>query len=650
MRYLFLVNIGPVQDFIASARRTRDLHFGSWLLSELARAAARELVAHNGLENLIFPAPADVKMLNPYDEFMIANKIIAQIRQHPQDLGLLVRQAVIDQLHKIRDQAYKSIRFQSGMRSIAEAQVEDLIELLWVALPYDDGQHYQQTRKRLEALMAARKNTRDFGQTTLWQAFIPKSSIDGKLESVIPEYEYPSIRDSEDVKHVKIRLLYDYYGAGPAERLSGVDLLKRKGVTAFSAHFPSTSHIAAIPFLERLRVLKDKKPHLTQVKDAWNRYTTSIKQYIPDAQLERIPDRYPSHLILERYDGSMLLEDRLVDLLYEPGISTNKNPRLKDAKRALNDFYQLLDQQFDTLGYSHARPNPYYALLRADGDGMGSVIDEQAEQGEKRHQQLSRQLAFFAGRVRAIVEERYRGALVYSGGDDVVAFLPLDTVLECARELSRQFRDALRNFTSTDTNQLQKRHPTLSVGVAIVHHLDALGRARSLAQEAEHRAKAVEGKNALAITMSKRSGEDYNVAGQWNDLDRSLQRMIEFCQQGAVPAGTAYELRDLALRLGIPMHDDQQIEQEEASSLEVVKLDALRILQRKLYVPVGKFEKKQAEEIERFFKARLGIEQNQPQEQMSIEGVSINEFVNELIIAQMFADAKELAVPGRKGK
>ena len=41
MEYLFLASIGPVQSFIASARRTRDLWFGSMLLSELAKAAAK---------------------------------------------------------------------------------------------------------------------------------------------------------------------------------------------------------------------------------------------------------------------------------------------------------------------------------------------------------------------------------------------------------------------------------------------------------------------------------------------------------------------------------------------------------------------------------------------------------------------------------
>ena len=42
--HLLLVTLGPVQDFIAQARRTRDLWYGSHMLSELGRAAARALV------------------------------------------------------------------------------------------------------------------------------------------------------------------------------------------------------------------------------------------------------------------------------------------------------------------------------------------------------------------------------------------------------------------------------------------------------------------------------------------------------------------------------------------------------------------------------------------------------------------------------
>ena len=57
MRHLFICTIGPVQDFIKTARRSRDLWYGSWMLSELSKAAAKEV----GKENLIFPAPAKQK-------------------------------------------------------------------------------------------------------------------------------------------------------------------------------------------------------------------------------------------------------------------------------------------------------------------------------------------------------------------------------------------------------------------------------------------------------------------------------------------------------------------------------------------------------------------------------------------------------------
>lgn len=41
---LLLVSLGPIQDFIASARRCQDLWFGSFLLSELSRATAEAIM------------------------------------------------------------------------------------------------------------------------------------------------------------------------------------------------------------------------------------------------------------------------------------------------------------------------------------------------------------------------------------------------------------------------------------------------------------------------------------------------------------------------------------------------------------------------------------------------------------------------------
>jgi CRISPR-associated protein Cmr2 len=46
--HLLIIAIGPVQDFIAAARKIRDLWFGSYLLSELSKHVARTVVDQGG--------------------------------------------------------------------------------------------------------------------------------------------------------------------------------------------------------------------------------------------------------------------------------------------------------------------------------------------------------------------------------------------------------------------------------------------------------------------------------------------------------------------------------------------------------------------------------------------------------------------------
>ena len=65
-----IFSIGPVQDFIATARRSRDLWYGSWMLSELARAAAKAVLEQSG--ELIFPS-------DPINTSSVPNKIVATI-------------------------------------------------------------------------------------------------------------------------------------------------------------------------------------------------------------------------------------------------------------------------------------------------------------------------------------------------------------------------------------------------------------------------------------------------------------------------------------------------------------------------------------------------------------------------------------------
>jgi CRISPR-associated protein Cmr2 len=636
--YLFLASIGPVQSFIASARRTRDLWFGSWLLSELARVAALAIAESDGEKSLIFPALSIAELRRSDNPLSVANKIVAVIHgssHSPQVIGKKVQDAIYLQLDEMRDRAYLNIGDLYPDEKTAYDQIKDLVEYFWVALPYKGG-NYADKRDTLEALMAARKNTRNFGPVT-WGSSQPKSSIDGQLESVIPERRYPRRGNSVDIKTkaTKIKFLYDHYSAGPAERLSAVDILKRRGTSALLAGFPSTSHVAAILFLQVLKSISESQ----EVRKNWTEYIEEIKK-IPGAHIDFVPTKYAlGPDFVDEYDGSLFFEERLVDLV--DVVATNLN--LKPAQEALQKFFQSVDKE---LG-KKARPTPYYAILQADGDRMGEVIDKLAKQehGEDQHRALSQALTSFAQGVSEIVEKTHQGALVYAGGDDVLAFLPLHTVLQCARDLQIAFRQALSQFKNDEGHS-----PTLSVGVAVIHHLYHLQDALELARAAEKRAKSVKGvpdKDALAITISKRSGDDYTVTGKWGDIDAHLEELIKLCHDDVIPDGTAYELREMALRLTVPTDDSAFLTLQKA-----ILADAERILRRKLKVPRQKLVQPETEDEEakralNLMLARLGIKAEKS-DNIETSSVSVEQFINELIVAQTLADAIKLTEPGKE--
>jgi len=328
----------------------------------------------------------------------------------------------------------------------------------------------------------------------------------------------------------------------------------------------------------------------------------------------------------------MLLEERFSDLVDIVDIHADMSI-FKVAKKALQEFFQLVDEQFQGAS-PKVRPGTYYAILLADGDSMGKIIDHQAAaaDGEGQHRELSKVLANFSGKVRTIVEgdkdkKGHQGSLIYAGGDDVLAFLPLHTVIGCAQKLSEAFYDALKNFKDKDN-----KSPTLSVGVATIHHLQPLREALELARYAEKSAKHVEGKNALAITISKRSGGDFTVKGQWKSFAVHLNELIEICRQESIPEGTAYELRELSLKLAIQA-DDPESQLIRPVLQEAMKTDAQRILERKL--THHRRNKPNDEDTMRHQRITALLEESE----------DIEHFANELIAAQFFADAMELAEP-----
>ncbi len=72
-QYLVSFSIGPVQDFISAAWRTRDLWFGSRLLSEISKAVAGYVRMHG---ELIFPHSSTLsKDMEADSRFAVVNKL-----------------------------------------------------------------------------------------------------------------------------------------------------------------------------------------------------------------------------------------------------------------------------------------------------------------------------------------------------------------------------------------------------------------------------------------------------------------------------------------------------------------------------------------------------------------------------------------------
>ncbi len=260
MTYVFNVSVGPVQEFIASARRSRDLWFGLWLLSEISKAAAKAI----GREHLVFPFVGADDDLEPVEyergervrdtDFNVVNKIVALVDEEPESVAEKVRGAMDERLRQLRAEAYRNLSSEWFDKKTAEKQVADLLEFYWAAFPVEGADDYARAREESEALLAARKNLRNFGQVTRdasdprgWGSPARKSSLDGQRESVINKDVY------DEQAGLSAAQLREELGLREKEQLCGVGLLKRHGNRWGDSSFFSTSHVAALPLLERLK-------------------------------------------------------------------------------------------------------------------------------------------------------------------------------------------------------------------------------------------------------------------------------------------------------------------------------------------------------------------------------------------------------------
>ncbi|HLJ54442.1 MAG TPA: type III-B CRISPR-associated protein Cas10/Cmr2 [Chthonomonadaceae bacterium] len=489
--YLIAISIGPVQEFILAGRRTGDLYAGSLLISEVAKAAAAKLAA---LEPncLIFPASADE---------CAANKILAEVAGDPAEAAKAAEAAARACLRRPWDDALGKLTAEQRAvidDRIWDPQINSFLEFFaaWRRRTAD----YAADRKAVEQLLAGRKALRDFRQPQKHN--VSKSPLDPSRDSVVKALSAKRtgtdragreretwMPDAVEARPLRLK---------PSEWLDAVSLLKR--VRGSSMSVPSTADIAAKTFLE------DEKG----------------RAGAPD---------YAG--LLEGVPQGAIFEGRRDELLEDGDLEDRQHAEIATAMRG-------------------REPNPYFAILQADGDRIGEAIGRLSSADG--HRVFSSKLQRFATDATRIVGA-HGGHLVYSGGDDVLAFLPLHTSIACARKLAGAF---------------EATGATLSVGLAVVHYHEPLYASLAAARDAEGAAKEAGG-NCLHVAVHTRGGEARRATAAWKDPG-DLARWEAWIRafQGGRAAGFPYEVERLA----------REVERADLPP-DVIREEVKRIFERK---------------------------------------------------------------------
>ncbi|SFF47650.1 CRISPR-associated protein, Cmr2 family [Fontimonas thermophila] len=310
------------------------------------------------------------------------------------------------------------------------------------------------------------------------------------------------------------------------------------------------------------------------------------------------------------------------------------NPALADAKRIPALLDDARDAEDDkayenakrlveaTLAHGRGskdkiRLETYYALLMMDGDRMGAILsgdektailfrasfhpqvqkgfDQRAAQqpllrqygdqkrpiSPNRHLAISGALNDFSQTVvRHVVEEEHLGRVIYAGGDDVLAMLPVADLLSCMQRLRHAYSGvdsdheggvwqgltlqqgfaALKKRQRLQVMRMMGEHATASCGAIIAHHQAPLSAVLRELRSAEKRAKGEGGRDAFSITVLKRSGGALYLTAQWGEPVALLNELIAFLRAEDTSRRAVYHTLEWLRDLPEPQSNPEMLE------------------------------------------------------------------------------------------
>uniref|UniRef100_A0A832A018 Type III-B CRISPR-associated protein Cas10/Cmr2 n=1 Tax=Desulfacinum infernum TaxID=35837 RepID=A0A832A018_9BACT len=555
-----LFQIGPVQEFIQTARKTQDYWAGSFLLSYLNARAIHAF----GDAHVIFPhvhdnplykaatqnssALWDLSGLQKADAFRpsLPNRFFAVLvggAANPKDCLRRAEEAARTAWKQIAQEVYKvfleSIGFGPASGSSTKVSLSGVAAALG-NVPFqstwneqiqhrsfeflyaweDGGEKHSESYVAVEEAMGARKASRIFQTLPSQQGHV--CSLCGLRTAIYPSHctTRETVRDWWEGSVRGSDLLRHRFREG--EHLCAVCLVKRLAPQLVfhlpAGEVPSTSTMAVATYhkevLELLPKIRSKDSSFEKsLLDALDDHKTQCCK-AGRAIREPLEVGWPRYFNLRFEDADnhrfFMDGDWFIEDFYR---HPNRENQTAMALGALKKLQDIAFQASERVAARLLPPSKYLVLLAADGDNMGKLLS--AIETKEQHQKLSELLVNFSTKdAPRVLEEQRPGHILYWGGDEGVAMLPLEDLPEALPALREAWAEAVEEPLK---KVLPSAKLTLSVGAVIFHHQYPLRSAIRQVFETLEKAKDRPDKDSWAIRILRRSGAPVETAGPWQE-------------------------------------------------------------------------------------------------------------------------------------
>ncbi len=544
-KHYFHFTIGPVQGFVSQARRTRDFWAGSFLLSWLSGVAMQASIKQGAV--IKFPKqnqdyldwlitdrkkngdnePSDDKgprqgvVPNRFeaetnDDFQ-ADLVVESVQNKGPRQGVVPNrfkaetnddfqaELVVESVQKawkvlaslVYENDLKNIVTSQDIREIWDRQVEGFWDISW-AITEEEGD---------SSILDQRKN---------WRTHMPPLEpgvkcmmMDGWQElSATPTPHSKGL--SNFWKAVRgggqKGMLSDLY---EGEALCAMAFIKRRFVRYFekltvampggwtlygwklAPGIPSVSYMAAVHWLEEIMHQAIAQPKIRELLSDFNKQAYELTQERGewDTKIKCINDLVKGKDTKEwsSHDGNVFFPT----VLENKRLYTDQN-KVKKVIKALTKLSKAGDLSEAT---------PFYAVLMMDGDSLGKHMSNVDKQ-----EFISGALDKFTRDVPGIVYNN-NGFLIYAGGDDVLAILPMEDALQCALQLRNKYAAYFQetNVPTSLSGAIEYAHIKMPLTRVLFDAHDLL----------DNIAKDRTGRNALAVRVWKPGGAALQWAQPW---------------------------------------------------------------------------------------------------------------------------------------